>query len=268
MALPVIAYKSHFRFATGTITDPGSETGYPIANLHDLRSYTVWKSSSLASPINIDLDVNGILDPASYIMLVNHNLHTLGATVEVFGDTVNPPVTSRVSFSPAEDTVSYKEFASSGVKRYWRVQITKGGGFASAPFIGELFVGPRMELPQYLAPSFDPFFKQVEVHGARSRGGHYLGASLRGQTHRGEITFGEAGTPRADFTASLNAFLDDHAYKRYPFGFVVDTADGDFDDCRYLKVPDDADIQRRSVGGTWQNLTFVLPVEEAYAEPA
>lgn len=267
MALPLIFYRSLLR-SGGTFTDPGSASGFPLTNLYDYRSYSLWKSSILTTPINIDVDLGGSTETADYIMLVNHNLSTLGATVTVYADSFSPPTTSRGTFDPAEDTVSYKTFTQTASLRYWRVQLSKGGGFASAPYIGECFLGNKTELPSYMAPTLDPFMKQVEVMGSRSQGGHYLGASLRGQAHRGELSFGGAGAARADFTSTLNAFLDDHAYKRRPFGFVLDTADSDFDVCRYLKVPDEAQIGRFAVGGTWQNLTLTLPFEEAYMEPA
>jgi hypothetical protein len=270
MAKPVIVYKSMLRSAGVVLTDPGSAFGFPIANLADYRSFSLWKSSGTSSPINIDIDLAGGSEAADCIMLVNHNLKTNGANVKILADTTFPPTTERLAaFSPTEDTVTYKEFTLTSALRYWRVVLTDPAPpFAAAPFIGELFVGARLSLPQYLAPSFDPFFKQVEVQGVRGRGKHYLGASLRGQTHRGEITFGEAGLPRSFFTSDLNAFIDNHAFLRRPFGFVVDVADSDFASARYVKLADDADIGRHAVGGSWQNLTFVLPVEEAYSEPA
>ncbi len=265
MGKPVIAYKSMLRSTGVVITDPGTEAGFSLADIHDYRSYSLWKSDTTSSPIDIDIDLAGGDESVDYIMLVNHNLFTETATVEVFSGAAFPPAASWASFAPTEDTVSFKTAAASVTRRYWRVRIT---AFVNKPFIGELFLGMKTTLPQYLAPSFDPFFKQVEARGFRSRGGHYLGVSLKGQQHRGEITFGEAGAPRADFTSDLNAFLDDHAFKRRPFGFIVDPDDSDFDKPRYVKMVDEEEASRNAVGGTWSNLTFVLPIEEAYAEPA
>ena len=97
--------------------------------------------------------------------------------------------------------------------------------------------------------------------------GHYLAGTTRGEMHRGAITFGAAGAARAWFTSDGNAFIRNHAAKRHPFFFVLDTADTDFDDARYLRVTDDARIERLAVGGAWSRLSFNLPVEEAYMEP-
>jgi len=129
-------------------------------------------------------------------------------------------------------------------------------------------VGLKTELPQYMTPEFDPFFRQVEATGERSEGGHYLGTLLRGKTHRGEITFGDAGVPRAFWDSDLTPFLDNHFMKRLPFIWVLDSADSEFDTPFYLKMPDDQRVGRKAVGGSWQNLAPNLPVEEAYQEPA
>jgi len=94
-----------------------------------------------------------------------------------------------------------------------------------------------------------------------------LGALLRGHIHVGNISFGQAGAPRAAFTSDLNAFLDNHALLRRPWVFVLDTADADFDTARYIKVPDGESPSRQAVGGSWQQLTFELPVETAFMEP-
>ncbi len=266
MGKPVIAYKSMLRSTGVVITDPGTEVGFSLSDIHDYRSHTLWKSDTTVSPIDIDIDLAGGDEAVDYIMLVNHNLSTMSILVTVFTGAAFPPVSGWTNFTPAEDTVSVHTAAATGAARYWRIRLS--GTFTSKPFIGEIFLGKKTTLPQYLAPSFDPFFKQVEARGVRSRGGHYLGVSLKGQQHRGEITFGEAGAARAAFTSDLNAFLDDHAFKRRPFGFIVDPDDSDFDSPRYVKMVDDEEASRNAVGGTWSNLTFALPIEEAYAEPA
>jgi hypothetical protein len=265
MAKPVILYENLLREDATVITDPGTETGFALSDIYDYRSYTVWKSDDAVLTNDVDIDIDlGSAKSADYFMLVNHNL--AGHVVYVYWGPASPPATgSSFVLVGAGETISSHLFTT-GSYRYWRIRLVAAAGFSAKPYIGELFLGARLTLPQYMDPGFDPFFKQVEVQGARSRGGHYLGSSLRGQTHRGTITFGEAGAPRADFTSDLNAFLDDHAYKRLPFGFILDSADGDFDSTRYLKVPDESQILRQAVGNTWTNLTFSLPVEEAYSE--
>lgn len=269
MGKPVIAYKNILRNAVSVVTASSTDPLFSVGDIYDYRSYSVWKASSNSSPQYIDIDAGVSGQSCDYVLLVNHSLNTEGAAVQLQSGTTFPPTTTTefTAWTPSEDGVSYKSFAASATRRYWRLTMT-AGPFTNAPFIGEFFLGLKTELPQYLAPTFDPFFKQIEVQGVRSRGGHYLGASLRGQQHRGDITFGDAGTARADFTSDLNAFLNDHAFLRFPFGFIVDPDDGDFKAPRYVKMADEEEALRRAVGGTWQNLALSLPVEEAYAEPA
>ncbi len=273
MAFPKIAYTNILRNTSAghTVSSSSTDTGFAVADIHDHRAFKIWKSGVTTSPINIDIDLGaaGAVD-ADYLGLINHNLNTLTGTVAVLADATPTPTTVRLAAStPGEDAVTYKEFTAPGALRYWRIQIVHSSPpFSAKPFIGELLLGLKTTLTEFMQPGFDPFHKQVEVASERSEGGHYLGATLRGITRRAEIAFGPAGGARAAFTSDLNAFLDNHAFKRLPFIFVLDTADSDFSSPRWLRVPDEADINREAVGGVWSRLILRMPVEEAIAESA
>ncbi len=271
MAKPLAAWDNFVNLATTTVTDPGSASGYPIANLKDMRGFTLWKSNQTAAAVNIDIDTGAGTDNADYIGLVNHNLTTLGATVRVLADTVNPPLVQvMAATTPAADGVALMTFTAPGNKRYWRVTINHASlPFASAPFIGELWLGMKTECPEYVSPAFAPFFDDVEVEGDRSVGGHYLGATLRGHVHRGTIDLGgAAGCSRAAHLSTLKPFNDNHLSKRYPFFFILDTDDTDFDDPRFIRMTDDPGQPRReAVGSSWSRITFAFTATEAYAEP-
>ena len=271
MAKPFIGYRSVLREAGVTVTDPGSDSGYPIANVEDLRSVPLWRSSVTTSPINIDIDTGAGGMDADYIGFVNHNLTTLGATVKVMADAASPATTQRLAATaPSTDNVAILQFTAPGAQRYWRVQIAHAAPpFAAKPFIGEMFLGRKTTLNEYLSASFEPFFRDVEAaSGEESEGGHFLGVTLRGQQHRGTLSLGgPAGVARADFTADLNAFITNHVDKRYPFLFAVDTDDTDFAVARYIKMTTGGRVRRSAIGGTWQRLTFEFPVETAFMEP-
>ena len=271
MAFPLILYDSFLTDSTTTITDLGTESGYAIANIKDLKAYTFWKSNQTAAAINIDIDTGaGTEGNADHIAIVSHNLYTLGATIRIFADAAVIGTTEVLAATtPTEDTVTYLPFTAPGVKRYWRVTINHAAlPFAAKPFAACIQLGLKTTLPEYLAPSFDPFFKGVEIRGSRSETGHYLGGVSRGQRHRGNITFGDAGAARASFTSDLNAFIDNHALLRKPFIFILDSGDSDFDSGRYVRVTDGGSIDRMAVGGSWTRLTFSLPIEEAFVETA
>ena len=270
MAFPVIAHKTILRNTGATIADPGTEIDFDINNIKDLKSYTLWKSNGVTSPINIDIDMGvGNSADADHLLLVNSNFTTVGATIEIFADTFTPPTTSRAAaVAVGTDNVYYRAFTAPGAFRHWRVQIVDPAPpFASAPFTGVLNLGLKTLFTELMIPEFDPFFDDIEAVGSASEGGHHLGTLLRGHIHRGTISFGQAGAPRSVYTSDLNAFID-HAQKKLPFGFVLDTGDSDFAVARYIKVPDEALVGRQAVGGTWARLILTLPVEEAFMEPA
>lgn len=271
MAAPVIGYRNILRNTGAILTASSTETGFAVADLKDHRAFKIWKSGVTTSPITVDIDlgVSGSVD-ADYIALVNHNGVANGATYKLYGDTVTPPTNVVVgAYSPVSDAVEYKPFTAPGAKRYWRLEIAKASPpFPAKPFIGEFLLGLRITMPEFLDPSVDPFTRQVEVASQRSEGGHYLGALLRGVRRRAQLTFGDAGIARSFYTSDLNAFIQTHALKRLPFVFVLDSADTDFDDAMWLKVPDESEIGRLAVGGSYGRFALTLPVEEALVEAA
>lgn len=270
MAFPVIGYKTNLRNAGAILSATSTDTGFAVTDIKDFRAFKLWKAASLTSPQDIDLDLgaSGAAD-ADYVTLVNHNLKAEGATLEVLADSTTPPTTQRLApFTPDSDAVDFRAFTAPGALRYWRFRIAKGGGFANKIFAGELLCGMRTTLPEFADASFDPFMDQVEVSSERSEGGHYLGASLRGRLRRGELVFGgEAGIARSFLTSDFNAFID-HAQKRLPFVFVLDTDDTEFQAARWLKVPDDAQIPRLAVKGVYARMVVSIQVEEALMEAA
>jgi hypothetical protein len=163
--------------------------------------------------------------------------------------------------------VDLKTFTEAANLRRWRIVLAKGGNFTNKPFIGELFIGSRTTLTEYLNPEIDPYLKQVGGASERTEGGHFAGAVLRGQVHRFVLGFGEAGGNRTAM-APVMTFLDSHAYLLRPFIFQVDSDDTDFKKPVYLKKTDDGDVSRQAVGGMWNRLTLAIPVEEAWTEAA
>lgn len=266
MGRPIFAWKRGI--TSGTITASSTESGFSVNDIKDFKPYSVWKAGSLTSPQTLDMDRGAPGEAADYVAFVNHNLHNLGTTVEIRADTFTPPTTVRATITPSNGSVTYQAFTNPGALRYWRVAIIDSAPpFASAPYIGELWLGLKTELPEFLAPDFDPFFDDVEVSGERSDGGNYLAAILRGHSHRGTIQFGAAGAVRASFTSDLSPFIDQHANRGYPWIFIVDPDDSDFSTPRYIKKQDGTRVGRHAVGGAWSRLTFRIDVEEALMEP-
>jgi hypothetical protein len=269
MALPKIGWRNILRNAGATVTATSTASGFDVADVYNLRPWTIWKSAVLTSPIRIDIDLgaSGSAD-ADYLALVNTNIKALGGTVKVYADAVTIGTTQvQAAYTPGYDDVEYKEFTAPGVKRYWRVEIAHAAPpFSAAPFIGELFLGLKMTLTEYPSPDIDPFLKQVAAAGQQAEGGAYLGAILRGQTHRFTLATGSPGMARAFYTSDFNSFLDTHAYLMRPFVFVLDSADADFLKPVYVRKASDSDITRQAVGGVWNRLVPGIPLVEAWSE--
>jgi hypothetical protein len=272
MAFPVILYDSILRDTGATVVASSTETGdYAASYLLDFLPWKMWKSGTLVTGINIDIDLGADTGTADTIGLVNHNITSEAGTVELRADTsagANPPTTVRqAAYTPTYGDVDLKTFTEAANLRRWRIVLAKGGNFTNKPFIGELFIGSRTTLTEYLNPEIDPYLKQVGGASERTEGGHFAGAVLRGQVHRFVLGFGEAGGNRTAM-APVMTFLDSHAYLLRPFIFQVDSDDTDFKKPVYLKKTDDGDVSRQAVGGMWNRLTLAIPVEEAWTEAA
>jgi hypothetical protein len=268
VAFPVILYLNILKNVGATLSASSTDTGYAIADIADYRAYKFWQSGTLVTGITIDLDLgaSGAAN-ADTIGLVNQNITSQGGTVEVKADTVTPPVTVvQAAYTPTYGDVDLQQFAAPGAKRYWRVTLAKGGNFATKPFIGELFLGMRTTLSEYLAPDTDPYLKTTEAVAQRSEGGHYLGAILRGRRHMFDLAFSDAGASRTFHQSDLDAFVDNHVDLLRPFIFQIDSADSVFSRPVFVKRRDSAAVERKAVGGVWSRLTFRIPVEEAWSE--
>ena len=271
MAYPIILYDTLLRNAGATITASSTESGFSDDDIADYLPWKMWKSGTLVTGITIDIDLGGDTGSADTIGLVNHNITSEAGTVELRADTSagpNPPTTVRqAAYTPTYGDVDLKTFTLASNLRRWRIVLAKGGNFTNKPYIGEIFIGTRTTLTEYMSPDIDPYLKQVETSSERTEGGHYAGAVLRGQTHRFTLGFGDAGGNRTAM-APVMTFLDNHAYKLRPFIFQLDSDDASFSKPVYLKKTDGGDIGRRAVGGMWGRLGLSLPVEEAWTETA
>jgi hypothetical protein len=269
MAYPVILHDNILRVTGVTITASSTESGYAAADLADLRPWKMWKSGTVVTGITIDIDTGAGGDNADTLGLINHNITSEGGTIEVKADGSNPPTTVRLAaYTPTYGDVELKTFTAPGAVRYWRITLAKGGNFANKPFIGELILGMRTTLPEYLDPGTDPFMRQTEAAVEMSEGGHVLGAVLRGQTHRMDLATSSVGMARSFWTSDLKAFDQNHLSRMRPFIFQIDGDDADFSKPYYLMKSPGGNVGRSAVNGVWSRLGFNGPVTEAWMETA
>jgi len=265
-------YINILRTTGAVLAASSTESGYSVNDICDYRAWKVWKSGTLVTGITIDIDLGSDIGSADTIGLVNHNITSEGGTVELRADTsagANPPTTVRqAAYTPTYGEVDLQQFSTASNLRRWRIVLAKGGNFANKPYIGELFLGLRTTLTEYMDPGLDPFLRQVDASVVQSHGGQYLGAVLRAKSHRFNLAFGDMGANRTAFTSDLNTFIDSHLMLRRPFIFQIDSADTDFKRPVYVKMAEGGEVKRNAVGGVWSRLTFSVSVEEAHAEAA
>jgi hypothetical protein len=267
MATPIILYKSLFRIAGAVITSSGTDAGFSAADVGDHRDYKGWQGNVLTSPQWVQVDAL-TAQSADSILVVNGNLVYNAGQIKVYADTVDPPTNvAQVAYTPTSDVADYKAFSVLS-KRYWRVEfIDPAAPFTSKPFAGEILLGMKLDVGEYVGPDIDPRLHDIMVKSTRSEGGHFLGATLQGVIRRGTLRFGGGvGVDRAKFTSDLNDFLQTHYRKCLPWGLVLDSTDSEFAPARWLKKPDDARTPSLPVGGNYSRFTFDVPFEEALQE--
>jgi hypothetical protein len=269
MAFPIILYRNIFRTAGAVLTSSGDDAGYSPGGVADHKTYgtNAWQGNVLTSPQYVNLDALAPVT-ADSILIVNGNIVSNAGQVKVYADTVNPPVAvAQALYSPTSDFADYKSF-SALTKRYWRVEVSDPAPpFTTKPFLGEVLLGSKLTMTEFVGPDSPPRPYMVAMRGSRSDGGHYLGASLQGVARRGTLRFGgKAGVARTQFTSDLIDFLENHYKKGLPWGFILDTDDSEYAAVRWYKAPDNVRSDNLPVGGVYARQTFDLPFEEAMME--
>lgn len=271
MASPIILYRNIFRTASAVITTSGTDAGFSASDVGDHRAWKGWQGNVLTSPQYINIDCLAAKD-ADSILLVNHNMVANAGQVKVYADTVNPPVAvAQAAYTPTSDVADYKAFTTLS-KRYWRVEFSDPAApFTSKPFAGEILLGQKVDVAEYVAADVDPFMHDIIGQTARSEGPpqHSLGTVLRGVDRSGVLAFGgECGVASAKFVSDLTDFLQNH-YRRYlGWGLVFDSADSRFSAARWMLRPQGAKVPSLPVGGSYSRFRFDLAYEPALVEAA
>src|SRR5262245_42443580 len=171
MATPVILYRNIFRTPGAVVTNSGTETGdFNQSYIYDHRAFLYWKGNVLTSPQWIEVDT-GSTGTADSILLVNHNMVANGGQVTVkYGAAPNPGSSAHAAYYPTSGNVDYKAFGSQ-TARYWRVELSDPAPpFAAKPFIGEIVLGLKLDVGQYVGPDIDPRLHDIEGSSVKSRG--------------------------------------------------------------------------------------------------
>lgn len=169
---PIILYDS--RFLDGILTASSEATGYPVANIKDLRTYTFWKPAA-AGTVYITIDC-GSDKTADSLAIIGHNLKTANATVSVDSSPDNLIWTERLAgFIPSSDKAFLKTFTSA-FTRYWRLKFITA---SVIPYIAVAMLGNKLQFPYPPDTPYIPYSETIETESSKSKAGHLLGTVVR-----------------------------------------------------------------------------------------
>lgn len=160
--------KLFYAHVLSALTATSTAAGFAVANLLDMLEGPAWKATSTATQ-DIQGADPGTLTKVDYLAIANHNLNTVGATVDLqyssdnFSSDVNSAFTP---FIPSNDKVFVKEFSQQNI-RYWRLRLT---GMTAAPKISIAIWG-QIAILDYATMNFDPNEQQVIANINRTQSG-------------------------------------------------------------------------------------------------
>jgi len=213
---PIILFDN--RFLDGTITATSEATGFPVANIVDLRTYTFFKANA-AGTCYLTVDC-GAAKSADALGIISHNLKTANASiaVESSNDNFTANIIERLApFTPASDKSFMKLFTSAS-DRYWRIKIVTA---SIAAQIAVVMLGQRLTFERHIyGELFDPAPEKIEAESSTGKTGHLLGSIVK-YTQYGIDTEWKNLTD----TWVRNTFKpawDAHISKFYPYFFAWD----------------------------------------------
>lgn len=241
---PVILYDSILR--RGAVTVTSTESGYSLNNLFDYRGFKKWKATSNGTqniiidltPQNLALEGAGagklllegsgagaiLLESASSgaescdaIGIYNHNLGSIGATVKVYYDSGGYQLAATIT--PTDDDTILSLFTSQS-SLLWKIEITNA---SEKPFIGEIYLGARLTLPDPPDAPTIPVEESIKVASEIGDTGHLLGAVI--QYYQAIVNHSWTRTPnwtRTFYSTYFLPFWNNHARKLYPFFYAWD----------------------------------------------
>lgn len=230
-----------------TATASTSAAGFPPGSAVTENTWQSWTCGANDGWLEVDLGAARSFDT---LALIGHNLATLGASV-TFGHKLlaGDAFTALTTIAPPDGRPAVQLLPAPVTARYVRCTIPVGA--SAPPSIAALIVGARRKLPAWVEPSYlrAPDAETVEGDAAISRGGHYLGATVR--RRGGRLSPKLSPMETIWFDANLPAFRD-HYNARRPFLWASSPTDHPAD-VAYAWRADGAGELRADLmgGGAW-----------------
>jgi len=234
-AKPKILCDSLLVSATLSATD--TATGYDVANIIDLRPYTLHVFNAHGTKY-ITADYGSKVS-ADALGIVGHNLGTAAATVSVeYSDDNFSADTNEAlaGFAPANDRALLKEFTSAEA-RYWRIKIVTA---ATAAQIGVALLGAVLTFERWPKDNFDPDALKIVASSETSKAGNMLGATLQYVTRAISMSFADI-TPTW-ITNTFKPAWDAHLELLKPFVLAWDITNH-ATEVHFLRIPENFSLK-------------------------
>lgn len=243
-------YYSTMEWQTASSTATGD---YNVAYLFNWLETNMWKAANTTVPMYITYDAGaGNTVSPDYLIILGHNLYTIGATIVVqystdnFAADINDAFTA---FAPTANTVILKEFTAVA-KRYWRLKIT--GTLSAAPYMTLCVSGSKIEL-DYATASFDPYHQEIKANTGLSNGGYVTGIHTQYTERRLDLKFSDADST---LYGKIKSWWDAHGLKNLFIAWETTNSPNDV----YLMRPDEkfSNPFTSASGGAFRDITISL----------
>ena len=247
-------YDTMLGLAGSSLTATSTATGdYSVSYLYNMLEIGAWMAANTNTPVYIAYDAGaGNAKTADYMVIMGHNLKTIGATIvlqySTSGAWAGEEIGVFAEFSPEADTVILKEFSQSTAARYWRLKIT--GVLSAAPYMTLCVWGLKTEL-DYASASFDPYEQEAKANVNLSQAGYVTGVHTQYAERALQLRFDDAD---ATLYGKIKTWWDTSGLKNF---FVAwDTANNPTD--VYLMRPDAKFSNPLVMGGLYRSISVNL----------
>lgn len=229
MATPFILYNNIYE--TGTVTSNSEEVGYDVENVIDWRSYVRWRAATVGFTVTVNCDFGSAV-ACDAIGISGHNLsgNEIYLQSSDTGAYAGEETFRALNITPTDNSDICVSFTSASA-RYWRLVIESDG---TAPEIGVLCVGPRLDFPKNPNRPLSFVDESMEATSRRSKNGHILGATTYYRPYTTVLSF--SWLLIAFVMGDLYTFWSTHGSKLKPFFLQVN--EDQWDVGRFVQLPE------------------------------
>lgn len=162
-----------------------AEGGFPADAVQRPDTYEYWKPTSLPAWLTFDLGASYASSPTgSFVNYVAIAAHTLGSKSVNVKAQHSPDNNTWIDVSdvatPDDNSPIMLLFPSKG-ERYWRLYFDGFGSPTEMPTVGVVHIGAVLAMSRPIYGGISPITlsRETELHRSISRGGQFLGQSIR-----------------------------------------------------------------------------------------